>query len=83
MGMATNIPPHHPVDVIKSAVALIDEPESTTAQLLDKLKGPDFSPGGKILADRADLRRIYEEGSERFVCKGNGNWRKVPETVKS
>jgi len=80
VGMATNIPPHHPVDVIKSAVALIDEPESTTAQLLDKLKGPDFPLGGKILADRADLRRIYEEGSG--TIRVQGEW-KLEESARN
>src|ERR1700677_2560592 len=63
VGMATNIPPHNLADVIKAAVLLIDEPESTTAQLLDKLKGPDFPLGGKIITDRPSLRKIYEEGT--------------------
>ncbi len=80
VGMATNIPPHHPVDVIKSTVALIDDPESTTAQLLDKLKGPDFPLGGRILADRADLRRIYEEGTG--TIRVQGEW-KLEETAKT
>ncbi|MCY2944642.1 MAG: DNA topoisomerase 4 subunit A [Planctomycetota bacterium] len=79
VGMATNIPPHHPVDVIRSVVALIDEPDSTTAQLLDKLKGPDFPLGGRILADRADLRRIYEEGTG--TIRVQGEW-KIEETAK-
>ncbi len=63
VGMATNIPPHNLADVIKACVLLIDEPEATTAQLLDKLKGPDFPLGGKVVTDRATLRKIYEEGT--------------------
>ncbi len=80
VGMATNIPPHHPVDVIRSVIMLIDEPESTTAQLLDRLKGPDFPLGGRILADRADLRRIYEDGTG--TIRVQGEW-KLEETPKS
>jgi DNA gyrase subunit A len=63
VGMATNIPPHNLGEVLKACVLLIDDPEATTAQLLDKIKGPDFPLGGKIVTDRPTLRKIYEEGS--------------------
>ncbi len=41
---------------------LIDNPEATTATLLDKVKGPDFPLGGKIVTDRPTLRKTYEDG---------------------
>jgi DNA gyrase subunit A len=62
VGMATNIPPHNLGDVIRAAVHLIENRDATTAQLLDRLKGPDFPLGGKIVSDRVSLRRIYEDG---------------------
>src|SRR5262249_25260669 len=40
-----------------------DEPDATTAVLLDKVKGPDFPLGGKVVTDRPTLRRIYEDGT--------------------
>lgn len=70
VGLATNMPPHNLGEVIKACVLLIDEPESTTAQLLEKLKGPDFPLGGRVLADRASLRRIYEEGTGSIRIRG-------------
>ncbi len=63
VGLATNIPPHNLGEVVRACVLLIDNPEATTAQLLDKVKGPDFPLGGKVITDRATLRRIYEEGT--------------------
>ncbi len=63
VGMATNIPPHNLGEVLKACVYLIDNPDATVAVLLDRVKGPDFPLGGKIVTDRATLRRIYEEGS--------------------
>jgi DNA gyrase subunit A len=63
VGMATNIPPHNLGDVVKAAVELIDNPDASTATLLDKLKGPDFPLGGKVVTDRTALRKIYEEGT--------------------
>jgi DNA gyrase subunit A len=62
VGLATNIPPHNLSDVIKASVHLIDDPDATTANLLDRLKGPDYPLGGKVVTDRATLRKIYEEG---------------------
>lgn len=62
VGMATNIPPHNLGEVIKACIHLIDDPEATTAELMNRVKGPDFPLGGKIVTDRTTLRKIYEEG---------------------
>jgi DNA gyrase subunit A len=63
VGMATNIPPHNLGEVVRAGIHLIEEPNATTAQLLDRIKGPDFPLGGKVLADRTTLRKIYDEGA--------------------
>src|SRR5438094_7293970 len=73
VGMATNIPPHNLGEVIKAAIHLIEEPEATTAQLLDRIKGPDFPLGGKVVTDRPTLRKIYEEGVGSI--KVQGEWK--------
>jgi DNA gyrase subunit A len=73
VGLATNIPPHNLGEVLRACVFLIDNPEATIAQLLDKVKGPDFPLGGKILTDRATLRSIYETG--RGSIKIQGEWK--------
>ena len=48
VGMATNIPPHNLSDVIKAAVALIDNPQITWQELMHYIPGPDFPTGGII-----------------------------------
>jgi DNA gyrase subunit A len=73
VGMATNIPPHNLGEVVKGCIFLIENPEATTAQLLDKIKGPDFPLGGKVVTDRAALRKIYEDGSGSI--KVQGEWK--------
>jgi DNA gyrase subunit A len=70
VGLATNVPPHNLGEVVKAAVYLIENPEATTAQLLDKVKGPDFPLGGKIVTDRTTLRKIYEEGTGSIRVQG-------------
>jgi DNA gyrase subunit A len=76
VGMATNIPPHNLAEVLRACIYLIDHPEATVAQLLDKIKGPDFPLGGKILTDRATLRKIYETGSG--TIKIQAEWKEEP-----
>src|SRR6516164_987602 len=73
VGMATNMPPHNLGEVITAAVHMIDHPDATTAQLLDRIKGPDFPLGGQILADRRTLRKIYEDGNGSI--KVQGEWK--------
>jgi DNA gyrase subunit A len=73
VGMATNIPPHNLGEVCKACVLLIENPDATTAQLMDKIKGPDFPLGGKVVTDRTTLRKIYEEGTGSV--KVQGEWK--------
>jgi DNA gyrase subunit A len=70
VGMATNIPPHNLGEVTRACVHLIDNPEATTAQLMEKVKGPDFPLGGKVVTDRSTLRKIYEEGTGSIKLQG-------------
>src|SRR3954464_6101346 len=70
VGMATNIPPHNLADTIAAAIYLVDHPEASVAQLLDRLKGPDFPRGGRIITDRTTLRTIYEEGTGSIKVQG-------------
>jgi DNA gyrase subunit A len=73
VGMATNIPPHNVGEVLRACIHLIDDPDASTAVLLDKVKGPDFPLGGKIVTDRPTLRGIYEEGHGSI--KVQGEWK--------
>jgi DNA gyrase subunit A len=73
VGMATNIPPHNLGEVCRAAIHLIENPDATTAQLMDRVKGPDFPLGGKIVGDRTTLRKIYEDG--QGTIKVQGEWK--------
>ena len=72
VGLATNIPPHNLGEVLKACILLIDNPDASVAQLLEKVKGPDFPLGGKIVAEKGTIRRIFEEG--RGSIKVQGEW---------
>jgi DNA gyrase subunit A len=61
VGMATNIPPHNLGEVIDAVVHFIDNPESTSADLMKFVKGPDFPTGATIMG-RQGIRDAYETG---------------------
>jgi DNA gyrase subunit A len=73
VGMATSIPPHNLVEVVKACVALIDEPELTTKKLMKFVKGPDFPTGGDLVATKSELAEIYETG--RGSVKLRARWK--------
>ena len=70
VGVATNIPPHNLCEVVAAGVHLIDHPEATVRDLMDKLHGPDFPTGGQLLEDRDTLCTIYTEGQGRVRVRG-------------
>ena len=61
VGMATNIPPHNLGEVIDGCIAYIDNPEITTEELMQHIKGPDFPTGGIILGN-SGIKKAYETG---------------------
>lgn len=61
VGMATNIPPHNLGEVIDGCIAYIDNPEITTEELMQNVKGPDFPTGGIILGN-SGIKKAYETG---------------------
>jgi DNA gyrase subunit A len=70
VGMATNIPPHHLGELVDALVALIDDAELQTKQLLKWIKGPDFPTGGEILNSQKELQEIYETGQGSVRIRG-------------
>ncbi|MCX4316977.1 MAG: DNA topoisomerase 4 subunit A [Lachnospiraceae bacterium] len=65
VGMATNIPPHNPAEVINGVIAYMDNPSITVEKLMTHIPGPDFPTGGTI-TNSNDLRVIYESGEGRL-----------------
>ncbi|MCV6586247.1 MAG: DNA gyrase subunit A, partial [Marinibacterium sp.] len=68
VGMATNIPPHNLGEVVDATLALIDEPDLTSEQLIDYVPGPDFPTGGVMLG-RSGARKAYLEGRGSVIIR--------------
>jgi DNA gyrase subunit A len=61
VGMATNIPPHNPSEIVDATLALIADPDITLDALMQIVPGPDFPTAGIILG-RSGIRQAFETG---------------------
>lgn len=68
VGMATNIPPHNLREVIDGIEILIDNPNATIQELMEKIKGPDFPTAGIIMGTEG-IRKAYETGRGSIVTR--------------
>ena len=94
VGMATSIAPHNVIELIDACLVLLQRPDASTADLVERLPGPDFPTGGVIVEPAHSLMEIYETGRggvrvrARWFTEdlGRGMWRvvvtEVPYQVK-
>ncbi|MEL6801082.1 MAG: DNA gyrase subunit A [Pseudomonadota bacterium] len=68
VGMATNIPPHNLGEVVDATLALIEDPDLTSEQLIEYVPAPDFPTGGVILG-RSGARKAYIEGRGSVIIR--------------
>ena len=69
VGMATNIPPHNLTEVISALHILMNNPDATTAELMEAVPGPDFPTGG-IVMGKSGIRKAYETGKGSIIVRG-------------
>jgi len=68
VGMATNIPPHNIKEVADATIALIDNPEMKTIELMEYIKAPDFPTGG-IICGKQGIINSYKTGKGKLVLR--------------
>ena len=61
VGYATNIPTHNIGEVIDGLLLLLENPDTTIAQLMAKIPGPDFPTAGFIYG-LGGIKEAYETG---------------------
>ncbi|MEO6169744.1 MAG: DNA gyrase subunit A, partial [Lysobacter sp.] len=62
VGMATDFPPHNLGEVVSACIRLLDDPDASTADLCEHVRGPDYPTSAEIITARADLLQMYETG---------------------
>ena len=68
VGMATNIPPHNPGEVVRACKALIDNPELSLEELMEIIPGPDF-PTAALIMGRSGIREAFKSGRGSIIMR--------------
>ena len=76
VGMATNIPPHNPGEIIDATLALIANPDATLDDLMQIVPGPDF-PTGAIILGRAGIRDAFETGRASITIRARTEFEEI------
>lgn len=74
VGMATSIPPHNLEELLDALIYMVDHKNTTTADILQYIEGPDFPTGGIIIENKENILNAYETGKGSF--KVRARWEK-------
>lgn len=72
VGMATNMPPHNPTEVVEAAKMIVSNPESTLEEIMGHIQGPDFPTGGQIIG-KDQLLEAYKMGKGLIKIRARMN----------
>jgi len=70
--MATNIPPHNLTEILNACIAIIDNPDVTTHELMEYVPGPDFPTSGIINGARG-IAEAYQTGRGRVHIRARAD----------
>ncbi|NPA66461.1 MAG: DNA gyrase subunit A [Epsilonproteobacteria bacterium] len=68
VGMATNIPPHNPIEVLEALKALLANPDIELHELMEYIPAPDFPTGG-IIFGKKGIIDAYSTGRGRIKVR--------------
>ena len=68
VGMATNIPPHNLIEIIDGTIKIIDNPDVTSEELMEIIKGPDF-PTGALILGKEGIKDAYTTGRGKITVR--------------
>jgi DNA gyrase subunit A len=68
VGMATNIPPHNPSEIMSGLKALLENPNISLYEIMEHIKAPDFPTGGTIFGKKG-ITEAYETGRGRIKVR--------------
>jgi DNA gyrase subunit A len=76
VGLATNIPPHNPVEAVNAVIAVMENPRIKLEELMQIIPSPDFPTGGFIL-DSSELEQAYRTGRGRVYMRAKTHFEEL------
>jgi len=72
VGMATKIPPHNLEEIINGLIAMIENSEISTEEIMSHIKGPYFPTAGLIMG-MDGLKQAYETGRGKIKMRARAH----------
>ena len=72
VGMATNIPPHNLTEIITACIALLENEDLSTDELIEYIPGPDF-PTAAIINGSQGIHEAYRTGRGRIYLRARSH----------
>lgn len=66
VGMATSIPPHNLFELCQALIALLENSDLSSQQLVVYIPGPDFPTGGILVENPENILKAYTTGRGSF-----------------
>ena len=79
VGMATNIPPHNILEVIKATLLVLENPLVSVDELMKVMPGPDFPTGGVICGWRG-IKEAFHTGRGKLIIRGVITVEEIPQS---
>ncbi len=76
VGMSTNFAPHNLREVCQALLLVLDKPETTMADLLGVMEGPDFPTGG-VICGRRGIHEAYSKGRGLLTLRARTHFEDV------
>lgn len=78
-GLASDILPHNPLELIDGAIKLVKNPDATVDEMLEIIKGPDSPTGCEIIVDDKELIKEMTTGRAKYKMRStiNVKWSKT------
>ena len=75
VGMSTNMPPHNLAEICDGIIALMQNPDMETNDLMKYIKGPDFPTRG-IIVGKAGIQEAYNTGMGKIIMQAKTHYEK-------
>ena len=82
VGMASRICSFNLGEICDGTVALLKNPNTTTDELLDIIKAPDFAGGAGVIYNRDQMRQIYETGEGSVTLRARYSYDKAENCIE-
>lgn len=78
VGMASQFLPHQINEVVEATKLVLTQKKVTIDELMEKMPGPDFPTGARVISSPEEIKKVYEEGRGSLRMRAQWNVEELP-----